>query len=112
MSNVSQVATEFDRHRDEAQYQAALNRWREDDAAGCRESLEHLLARNSSHCPGRLLFAQVCLSDGNAKGALEQVRQVLALQPQNAEAPPLMAWPSMLWGRQGQQLPSMKRQHD
>ncbi len=85
-----EVATEFDRHRDEAQYQAALNRWREDDAAGCRESLEHLLARNSSHCPGRLLFAQVCLSDGNAKGALEQVRQVLALQPQNAEAHHLM----------------------
>lgn len=85
-----QVAADFDQRRDEAQYQAALNRWREDDSAGCRQSLEQLIARNPQHCPARLLMAQVCLSDGNAKAALEQVRQVLALEPKNAEAHYLM----------------------
>lgn len=85
-----EVAADFDRRRDEAQYQAALNRWREDDAAGCREALGQLLARTPSHCRARLLLADVELSQGNAKAALEQARQVLALEPKNAEAQQVM----------------------
>lgn len=81
-----EVAADFDHRRDEAQYQAALNRWREDDAAGCRETLIQLLNRSPNHCPARLLLADVQLSEGNSKAALEQARQVLAVEPQNAEA--------------------------
>jgi tetratricopeptide (TPR) repeat protein len=81
-----EVAADFDRRRDEAQYQAALNRWREDDAAGCREALAQLLTRTPSHCAARLLLADVELSQGSPKAALEQARQVLALEPKNAEA--------------------------
>jgi len=81
-----EVAADFDRRRDEAQYQAALNRWREDDATGCREALSKLLARTPSHCGARLLLADVELSQGSPKAALEQGRAVLALEPKNAEA--------------------------
>ena len=81
-----EVAADFDRRRDEAQYQAALNRWREDDGAGCREALAALLGRTPGHCAARLLLADVELSQGNPKAALEQARQVLALEPKNAEA--------------------------
>ncbi|HEX3997288.1 MAG TPA: tetratricopeptide repeat protein [Pirellulales bacterium] len=81
-----EVAADFDRRRDEAQYQAALNRWREDDAAGCREALQQLLNRSPNHCPARLLLADVELSAGSAKTAMEQARQVLVLEPENAEA--------------------------
>jgi len=85
-----EVAADFDRRRDEAQYQAALNRWREDDAAGCREALRQLLARTPSHCGARLLMADVELSQGNPKAALEQARAVLPLEPKNAEAQHVM----------------------
>ena len=85
-----EVAADFDRRRDEAQYQAALNRWREDDAAGCREAVGQLLARTPSHSKARLLLADVELSQGNPKAALEQARQVLALEPKNAEAQQVM----------------------
>ncbi len=81
-----EVAADFDRRRDEAQYQAALNRWREDDATGCREALSKLLTRTPSHCPARLLLADVELSQGSPKAALELARAVLALEPKNAEA--------------------------
>lgn len=81
-----EVAADFDRRRDEAQYQAALNRWRQDDATGCREALGQLLARTPSHCKALLLLADVEMSEGSPKAALEEARQVLALEPKNAEA--------------------------
>jgi Tfp pilus assembly protein PilF len=85
------VAGDFERRRDEAQYQAALNRWREDDAAGCRQQLDALLARNPEHHPARLLMAEVALSQSAPALALEQTRQVLAAEQNNPEAHHLMA---------------------
>lgn len=86
-----QVSDDFERRRDESQYQAALNRWREDDSAGCRQQLETLLARNANHHPAHLLMAEVALEQGEPKVALEHVRAVLGSEPNNARAHHLMA---------------------
>ncbi len=86
-----QVSADFERRRDESQYQAALNRWREDDSAGCRQQLETLLARNANHHPAHLLMAEVALEQGEPKLALEHTRAVLGSEPNNARAHHLMA---------------------
>ena len=86
-----QVSDDFERRRAESQYQAALNRWREDDSAGCRQQLETLLARNSNHHPAHLLMAEVALEQGEPKVALEHTRAVLGSEPNNARAHHLMA---------------------
>jgi tetratricopeptide (TPR) repeat protein len=104
-----EIAADFDRRRDEAQYQAALNRCREDDSAGCREALSQLLARSPAHCGARLLLADVELSDGNPKGALDQARQVQVLEPQNAEAHHVMGVALDALGESAAALPEYEK---
>ncbi len=86
-----EVADDFDRRRDEAQYQAARTRWLEDDGTGCRASLEQILKRNPNHCPARLLLAEVALAEGHTKEALDQARQVMGLDAASAGAHHIMA---------------------
>jgi Flp pilus assembly protein TadD len=80
------VVAEFDEQRDRAQYQAALSRWQQGDAAGCRETLAPLLARNPDHREAQLLAAQLELFDDKPKQALERARRVLVAHPDDAQA--------------------------
>jgi len=76
----------FEEKRDLAQYQAAVNRWQEGDADGCRKSIEQLLTRNPEHREARQLHAELLLWQQAPAAALEQARQYLADHPDDAQA--------------------------
>jgi tetratricopeptide (TPR) repeat protein len=76
----------FESHRDQAAYEAALSRWEQNDSKGCREGLEALLARNPRHIDAQLLLAEVNLLDRRPEDALKQADEALRFQPNNAKA--------------------------
>ena len=80
-----EAVREFESHRDEAQLQAALDRWSQGDAAGCETRLRALLARHPDDNEVRLRLADVLWSR-EAPEAEAELRQVLAAQPERAEA--------------------------
>jgi tetratricopeptide (TPR) repeat protein len=81
-----EVIRNFEAHRDQAAYEAALARWEQNDSKGCREGLDLLLARNPRHIDAQLLMAEVNLLDKRPQEALKQVDEVLRLQSGNARA--------------------------
>ncbi len=76
----------FEARRDHVAYEAALDRWEQNDSKGCREALQSLLARNPKHLDALLLLAEVNLLEKQPQEALKQVDEVLSLQPANARA--------------------------
>ena len=54
-----EAAGRLDKHRDEAQWQAALARLRHGDPDRARDQLEALLVRNPDHADARALLAQI-----------------------------------------------------
>ena len=54
-----EAAGRLDKHRDEAQWQAALARLRHGDPDRARDQLEALLIRNPDHADARALLAQI-----------------------------------------------------
>ncbi len=76
----------FENNRDQAQYQAALARWEENDLKGCRETLERLLVRNPRHLEAQLLLAEVNLMEKRPQEALRQVDEALCAHPDHARA--------------------------
>jgi tetratricopeptide (TPR) repeat protein len=81
-----EVVRNFEMHRDQAAYEAALARWEQNDSKGCREGLDTLLARNPRHVDGLLLLAEVNLIDKRPQDALKQADEALRLKPGNARA--------------------------
>ncbi|MGD0383813.1 MAG: tetratricopeptide repeat protein [Thermoguttaceae bacterium] len=81
-----EIVRNFEAHRDQAAYEAALTRWEHNDSKGCREGLEVLLARNPRHIDAQLLMAEVNLLDRRPEDSLKQVDEVLHMQPGNARA--------------------------
>lgn len=77
----SEAVREFEQKRNDAEFQAALSRWQEPDAKGCREQLQRLLARDPNHRDARLLMAEVFLSANRYEEALKEVQQVLQAHP-------------------------------
>ena len=81
-----EMIASFDVKRDEAQFQAAMVRWRERDADGCRELVERLLARSPQHRGGRLLRAEFRLVEERPELAIADIEKLVAEQPADAEA--------------------------
>ncbi len=81
-----QVVAEFDRQRDRAEYQAALNDWERGDAVGARETLAPVLARNPDYREAHLLAAQLDLFENKPKAALAHARYVLVAHPNDPQA--------------------------
>jgi Tfp pilus assembly protein PilF len=77
---------EFEQKRDNAEFQAALGRWRHGDVAGCRESLTNVLKRTPNHRDAGLLLAELHLADQQPEAACRQAESVLAAHPDDAEA--------------------------
>ena len=77
---------DFETHRDQAVYEAALARWEQNDSKGCREDLNRLLARNPSNIDAQLLLADVNLLDKRPQDALKHVDDALSAKPGNARA--------------------------
>ncbi|MFZ5828706.1 MAG: tetratricopeptide repeat protein [Planctomycetota bacterium] len=75
------VAEEFDRQRDEVEYQAALAAWQQNDIAVCEASLQRLLERNANHRDARLLMIEVHLSRQRPDIAFKEMEAALAAHP-------------------------------
>ena len=56
---LTEAAARFDKHRDEAQWQAAQARLRHGDPYSARNQLETLLARNPDHADARAMLSQI-----------------------------------------------------
>lgn len=81
-----EAIAEFERHRDQAQFTAALTRWREGDLIECRMTLDEIIERNPEHTEARLLLAELLLVEKQPQTALQHVQNVLNLEPENPVA--------------------------
>lgn len=80
-----QAVKDFDRQRDEAQYQAAATSWRQGDYVACNEALDKILARNPAHRNSLLLQADVDLEHDRPTEAVDTLRKAVQAHPQDAE---------------------------
>jgi len=71
----------FEEQRDQAQLQAALDRWEQGDVAGCEQRLRHLVARRPDYCDAHLQLAELAWSCDNAAQAEAEYRLALELGP-------------------------------
>jgi Tfp pilus assembly protein PilF len=77
----AETTRRFSSHRDMAEFEAAMDRWNQQDVKGCRDQLDRLLARNPDHRDARLLMADVLVARRQPHEALSQVRQALKAHP-------------------------------
>lgn len=80
-----QAVKDFDRQRDDAQYQAAATSWRQGDYVACNEALEKILARSPKHRSSLLLRADVDLENDRPTEAVDTLRKAVEAYPQDAE---------------------------
>ena len=90
----------FEAHRDEAQLQAALDRWAQGDPAGCETRLRALVNRHPGDNQVRLHLAELLWSQGAAREAESELQQVLAAEPASGAAHHLMGMVLAENGRQ------------
>ena len=75
----------FEHHRDQAQLQAALDRWQQNDLGGCETRLRTLVARRPDFIEARLRLAELAWSCADPAEAEAQYRAALALAPDRAD---------------------------
>jgi Tfp pilus assembly protein PilF len=75
----------FEQQRDAAQLAAALDRWRQGDAARAETMIATLIARRPDFVEARLRLAEILWSRGDPS-AESHYRTVLAAEPSRAEA--------------------------
>lgn len=80
-----ETARSFDHQRDQVQFQAAVSRWEQGDADGCREALARLLERNPDHLESRLMLCELCLINHDAQQAHKYLEEALAGHPNNPQ---------------------------
>lgn len=77
----SAAIREFEQYRNAAQLEAALDRWRMNDIAGCETRLRTLIERRPDFVPARLHLAELAWSFDDAAEAEQQYRTALQLAP-------------------------------
>ena len=80
-----QAVKDFDRQRNDAQYQAAATSWRQGDYVACNEALEKILTRSPTHRNSLLLRADVDLENDRPTEAVDTLRKAAEAYPQDAE---------------------------
>jgi Flp pilus assembly protein TadD len=81
-----EIARDFDRTRDDAQFEAAASCWQRGDTEGCKNMLTGVLERNPTHRRARLLLADLYLFNGAPNDAIVQLRKVVENDPKDAMA--------------------------
>lgn len=74
----------FEENRNEAEFQAALNRYAHGDVRGCEQTLRRLLERAPKHRESRLLLAELCVAENRLDEAAEAAAAALADWPDDA----------------------------
>jgi predicted Zn-dependent protease len=80
------ITTDYDRTRDQTDYQAAVARWESGDSKGCRAILVGLLQRAPEHRDANLLFAELCLLEDSPSRGLPAAQKVCRQDPRDAQA--------------------------
>jgi predicted Zn-dependent protease len=75
---------QFETHRDTAQFQAAMDRWRTGDSITCESQLRALVARKPNHLEARRALADLALERGDDAAAEQELRAALAIVPDDA----------------------------
>jgi predicted Zn-dependent protease len=76
----------FEKHRDAAQLEAALDRWKQGDFTGAEARLAALVQRRPDFSDARLRLGEILWSRGDAAAAEPHLRAVLEVSPDRAEA--------------------------
>src|SRR5437868_7058769 len=76
---------QFEKNRDDAQYQAAAAQWQQGEQEACRDLLTKLLARSPDHLQARLLMAEYHLLNTTPQDAMEHVKPAVAKNPKDAQ---------------------------
>jgi predicted Zn-dependent protease len=80
-----EALSRFDAHRDNAQYQAAMDRWRANDPFTCEAQLRGIVRRNPQHLEARQALADLMLDRGDAAAAERELRELLTVAPDNPQ---------------------------
>jgi Flp pilus assembly protein TadD len=80
-----QALRQFEMHRDTAQYQAAMDRWKAGDTFTCEAELRSLVGRNPQHLEARRALADLALERGDAAKAEAELRELLKIAPDDAQ---------------------------
>jgi Tfp pilus assembly protein PilF len=81
----AEAVREFEKHRDAAQFQAALDRCRQGDYVRAESMLTALIARRPEEVEPRLRLAEILASRGDA-AAESHFEAILTAHPDHAEA--------------------------
>jgi tetratricopeptide (TPR) repeat protein len=82
----AKLLRDFSARRDEAQYQAALARYRTGGTDEAKALLEKLLTSSPDHLPARLALAEILLIEERPEAALEHIRFVTQRAPGDPSA--------------------------
>jgi Tfp pilus assembly protein PilF len=80
-----QAIQQFEQYRDSVQLEAAIDRWRQNDVAGCESRLRTLISRRPDYVEARLRLAELAWSQNDAAEAEGQYRAALELAPDRPE---------------------------
>jgi Tfp pilus assembly protein PilF len=75
----------FERQRDQALLEAAIERWQHGDLGGCEARLRSLVARRPDFCDAHLQLAELAWSCENSQEAEAEYRLALQLAPDRAD---------------------------
>ena len=98
------LAHDFDRNRDDAQFEAAASCWQRGDVDGSKTMLIQLLQRNPNYRRARFVLADIYLFDGESKLAIDQLRQAVESNPNDAMAHHALAQVLDATGQRGEAL--------
>jgi Flp pilus assembly protein TadD len=82
----AEAVRSFEEHRDAAQLEAALDRWKQGDAVHSEAMVVVIVNRRPEFADARLRLAEMLFARGDAAAAEPHLRSVLELNPGNAQA--------------------------
>jgi len=81
-----EAVSNYEQKRNDAQFQAALSRWRQGDAETAQDLLRKLLERQPTHLQARLLMSEIQLTEGSAAVALDHAQAAIKINAKDATA--------------------------
>jgi predicted Zn-dependent protease len=81
----AEMVAQFESQRDNAQLQAALNRWKEGNPSACERALASLVDKRPEFVEARVQYAELLVSKDNPAAAEHQLREALRLAPDRAD---------------------------
>lgn len=100
---------QFERNRNEAEFQAAMNRYAHGDVRGCEDTLRRLLQREPKHREAWLALAELCLSENRLDEAAQAAGAALADWPDDAPTHYTVGLVLDARGRTAEALPHYQR---